>query len=78
MRRMCTFPKNICPKVNLIVQLEFELTYYDVSVQIISHFITRTNHSGISQFLFWSQVPPAQSAGAVKYSDCISAEDLSH
>ena len=24
-----TFPKGICPKVNVIVRLEFELAYYD-------------------------------------------------
>ena len=32
-----TFPKGISPKVNVIVQLEFELTHYNVLVQHISH-----------------------------------------
>ena len=27
-----TFPKEICPKVHVIVQLEFELAYYDIPV----------------------------------------------
>ena len=33
-----TFPKGISPKVNVIVQLEFELAYYDVAVQHVSHY----------------------------------------
>ena len=32
-----TFPKGLCPKVNIIVQLEFELTYYDSAVQRFNH-----------------------------------------
>ena len=32
-----TFPKGISPKVNVIALLEFELAYYDVAVQHISH-----------------------------------------
>ena len=28
-----TFSKNICPKVDMITQVEFELAYYDVAVQ---------------------------------------------
>ena len=27
-----TFPKGICPKVNVIVRLEYELAYYDSAV----------------------------------------------
>ena len=30
--------KNICPKVNVIARLEFELAYYHVAVQHISHY----------------------------------------
>ena len=30
-------PKGISPKVNRIVRLEFELTYYDDAVQHVSH-----------------------------------------
>ena len=33
-----TFPKGIRLKVNVIVQLEFELTYCDVAVQHVSHY----------------------------------------
>ena len=31
---------SISSKVNLIPQLEFELTYYDVAVQQVSHYMT--------------------------------------
>ena len=34
------FPKGISPKVNLIAQLDFELTYYNAAVQYISHYTT--------------------------------------
>ena len=37
-----TFPKGICSKVNVIAQLEFELTYYDFAVQCFNHYNTRT------------------------------------
>ena len=30
------------PKVNVISRLEFELAYYDISVQDISHYATET------------------------------------
>ena len=32
-----TFPKGICPKVNVIARLEYELTYYDSAVQRFNH-----------------------------------------
>ena len=35
-----TFPKGICPNVNVIARLEFELTYYDSAVQHINHYIS--------------------------------------
>ena len=31
------FPKGICPKVNIIVLLEFEFVYYDLAVQCFNH-----------------------------------------
>ena len=31
-----TFPKGICPKVNVIARPEYELAYYDSAVQGIS------------------------------------------
>ena len=37
-----TFPKSISSKVNVIAQLKFELTYYNVSVQHVSHDTMRT------------------------------------
>ena len=36
-RRVHAFPKNICPKVSSIAQLEFELAYYDSAVQPLHH-----------------------------------------
>ena len=39
---LCTFPKSIRPKVNVIAQLEFELAYYVVSIQLVSHYATGT------------------------------------
>ena len=35
------FPKCICPKVNVIARLEFELAYYDSAVQRFKHYTTR-------------------------------------
>ena len=37
-----TFPKGICPKVNVIARLEFELAYYDSAVHRFNHYTTRT------------------------------------
>ena len=37
-----TFPKGICPKVNVIAQLEYELAYYDSAVHRFNHYTTRT------------------------------------
>ena len=35
-------PKGISPKVNEIASLEFELAYYYVTVQHVSHYATET------------------------------------
>ena len=37
-----TFPKGICPKVNVIARLEFEFTYYDSAVHRVNHYTTST------------------------------------
>ena len=37
-----TFRKGICPKVNVIARLEFELAYNDSAVQCFSHYTTKT------------------------------------
>ena len=37
-----TFPKGICPKVNVIARLEYELAYYDSTVHRFNHYTTRT------------------------------------
>ena len=33
-----TFPKGICPKVNVIARLEYELAYYDSAVHRLNHY----------------------------------------
>ena len=33
-----TFPKDICPKVNVLLWLEFELAYFETVVQHFSHY----------------------------------------
>ena len=42
MRRFMPLPKCICPKVNAIARLEFELTFYDVAAQQISNYTIGT------------------------------------
>ena len=37
-----TFTKGICPKVNVIARLEFELVYYDSAVHRFNHYTRRT------------------------------------
>ena len=37
-----TFPKGICPKVNVIARVEYELAYYDSAVHRFNHYTTRT------------------------------------
>ena len=37
-----TFPKGICPKVNIIARLENELAYYDSAVHRFNHYTERT------------------------------------
>ena len=37
-----TFPRGISPKVNVVVRLEFELTYFEVAVQPFSHYVIGT------------------------------------
>ena len=41
-RRFNTFSKGTSPKVNLIARLEFELVYFEATVQHFSHFCTGT------------------------------------
>ena len=42
-----TFPKSICPKVNVIARLEYELAYYDSAVHRFNHYATRTLTSNL-------------------------------
>ena len=45
------FPKGICPNVNVIAWLEFELAYYDSPVQGFNNYTTRTPTSSIPDIL---------------------------
>ena len=40
-----TFSKGICPKMNVIARLEYELAYYDSAVHRFNHYTTRTPFS---------------------------------
>ena len=41
-KKVHAFPQSISSEVNIIVQLEFKLAYYNVEVQHISHYAMRT------------------------------------
>ena len=45
-REFHTFPKGICPNVNVIAQLKFELADYDSAVQCFNHYTTSTPNPG--------------------------------
>ena len=49
-----TFPKGICPKVNVIARLDFQLTYYDSEVHRFNHYTTRTPPVQIELFKNYS------------------------
>ena len=40
-KEVCTFAKGVCLKVNIIIQLEFELTYFETTVQHFSRYAKR-------------------------------------
>ena len=46
-----SFPKGICPKVILIVQLEYELAYYNSAVHRFNHYTTRTPYTLLKKLL---------------------------
>ena len=37
-KRIHTLPKGICPKMNIIARLEFELAYNDFAIQCFNHY----------------------------------------
>ena len=41
-KRVHTFPKGICPKVNVIARLEYQLAYYNSTVHHFNHYTPRT------------------------------------
>ena len=46
------FPKGICPKVNVIARLKYELAYYDSAVHRINHYTTKTPHKKNSKLKY--------------------------
>ena len=50
-----TFPKGICPNVNVIAQLEFELRYYDSAGRSFNHYTTST-HSFLYKRLVFNTI----------------------
>ena len=41
-KRVHTFPKGVCPIMNVIAWLEYELAYYDSAIHRFNHYTTRT------------------------------------
>ena len=71
------FPKCVCLKVNVIVQLEFEIAYYDSAVQHFNHYTMITPASIIGKFLiemifscpnFWDEASWFYNSGFSDYS----------
>ena len=56
--------KGISPKMNIIAQLEFELAYYNVTVQHISHYIMGfpANHTLLDPLAFDANIAAAVTA----------------
>ena len=50
-KRVHTFPKGICLKVNVIAWLEYGLAYYNSAVHRFNHYTMRTSHLAISVWL---------------------------
>ena len=59
-----TFPKGICPKVNVMVQLEYKLATYDSAVQRINRYTTR-----IPPVRYWVRQIVIPTFIAKKYTD---------
>ena len=62
-----TFPKGICPKVNVIARLEYKLAYYDSVVHRFNQYTTRTppwriNPCWLSYAKSWSYISSSSSS----------------
>ena len=55
-KRVHTFSKGICPKVNLIAWLEFELTYYNHTVHHFNHYTMRTHPCKILESVIFNSI----------------------
>ena len=71
--------------MNVIARLEYELAYYDSAVHRFNHYTMRTSANAwlslmVTGDVFITYDPfkthVAQSAGAIEYTDCTSAEGL--
>ena len=49
-----TFPKGICPKVNVIARLEYEIACYDSAVHRFNHYTTRTHSIFVISKVDWA------------------------
>ena len=49
-----TFPKGICPKVDVIARLEYKLAYYDSAVHRFNQYITWTHLNYFCSIDFFS------------------------
>ena len=60
-KRVHAFSKVICPNVNVIASLEFELDNYDVTVKHISHYATSTSLKKVMRLInFYSILGKAE------------------
>ena len=50
-----TFPKGICPKVNVIARLYFELANYDSEVHCFNHYTTKILPFYVKWNIIWSK-----------------------
>ena len=52
-----TFPKDICPNMNIIADIQFKLSYYDYQVQRFNHYTTWTPLSFILIYALEIYIP---------------------
>ena len=51
-----TFPKGICPKVNVIARLEFELAYYDSTTHPFNYYTTMSPQECVESYIYFVPV----------------------
>ena len=68
-----TFPKSICPKVNVIARLEYKLAYYDSAVHCFNHYTTGTPSKNV---MIGIHTHPIQSVHSAWHAGLPFVEDL--